>query len=155
MLVVAVLALRNPKQPTTQAGTDTRTVTETRSPTSPASGARSSSPSTGRSSGGAASHHAAGSQPLVVLNDTTIANLARDAAARFERGGWRVTSYDENYRNSIISTCAYYDPAVNGAFAAARALQRQFPTIRRVLARFAQLPQGPVVVVLTSDYAPG
>lgn len=73
---------------------------------------------------------------------------------RFEGGGWNVTTYDENYSNSIISTCAYYDPAVNGAKAAALALQRQYPTIKRVMPRFRELPDSPIVVVLTKDYSP-
>jgi hypothetical protein len=96
-----------------------------------------------------------GSLPLIVLNNTTTPNLARDAAQRFEAAGWKVTSYDENYRNDILSTAAYYDPSVAGAKAAATALQKQFPTIKRVVPKFAGLPSGPVVVVLTTDYQPG
>ncbi len=46
--------------------------------------------------------------PLVVLNNTTIKGLATQAAARFESGGWKVTS-SGNLTNEIISTCAYYD----------------------------------------------
>ena len=38
------------------------------------------------------------------------ANLARDAAQRFEGGGWNVTSYDENYQNDIISTVRVLRP---------------------------------------------
>jgi hypothetical protein len=58
-----------------------------------------------------------------------------------------------NLVNSIISTCAYYDPNVEGAQAAATALQAQFPAIKRVVPKFAELPAGPIVVVLTADYA--
>jgi len=47
----------------------------------------------------------------------------------------------------------YYDPAIPNALAAARRLQQQFPTIKRVVPRFAELPPGPLVVVLTSDFA--
>lgn len=95
-----------------------------------------------------------------MLNDTTTPHLARDAAQRFQGGGWSVTSYDEHYQNVIASTVAYYDPATHGAKRAANALQRQFPEIKRVAPRFAPapggdpLPAGPVVVVLTSDYTP-
>ena len=96
-----------------------------------------------------------GSLPLVVLNNTTTPNLARDAAQRFDAAGWQVTSYDENYRNDILSPAAYYDPSVPGAKAVATALQRQFPTIKRVVPKFQGLPAGPVVVVLTTDYSPG
>jgi hypothetical protein len=96
----------------------------------------------------------------VILNDTTTPNLARDASTRFEGGGWNVTTYDENYSNLISSTVAYYDPDVAGAKTAAEALQKQYPTIKRVAPRFAPasggdpLPAGPIVVVLTSDYSP-
>src|SRR5439155_10104748 len=86
--------------------------------------------------------------PLVVLNNTTVGGLAAGAAHRFEDGGWTVTSFG-NYQNDILSTCAYYDPSSAGAQAAARALQRQFPTIKRVEPKFPELPAGPVVVVLT------
>ena len=146
VLVVAIIALRNPKQPSTRAGTDTRVVTST---VSAPTGSTSTSPSKGSSK-----RAAIGSQPLIVLNDTGTANLASNAAARFERGGWTVTNYDENYSNDIVSTCAYYDPAVKGSKAAAQALRRQYPTIKRIAARFPQLPSGPVVVVLTADYVP-
>jgi hypothetical protein len=63
-----------------------------------------------------------------------------------------VTRFD-NYQNDILSTCAYYDPSVDGAEAAAQALQQQFPAIKRVKPRFAELPSGPIVVVLTPDYS--
>jgi len=89
--------------------------------------------------------------PLVVLNNTTTSGLAQQAAQRFEDGGWTVTSYG-NYQNDILSTCAYYDPNVAGAQAAAEALQRQYPTIKRVKEKFDGLPAGPIVVVLTPDY---
>jgi hypothetical protein len=91
--------------------------------------------------------------PLVVLNNTTISGLATQAAHRFEAAGWHVTSVG-NLVNDIISTCAYYDPSVANAKAAAKALKHEFPTIKRVRPKFPQLPPGPVVVVLTPDYAP-
>lgn len=90
--------------------------------------------------------------PLIVLNNTTITGLAKRAAHRFEAGGWTVTRYD-NYQNDILSTCAYYDPSDPQAEAAAQALQEQYPTIKRVKPRFPELPEGPVVVVLTPDYS--
>ncbi len=90
--------------------------------------------------------------PLIVLNNTTIPGLAKAAAQRFAAGGWTVTD-TANLRDTIISTCAYYDPAVPDAKAAAQALRAQYPTIKRVKAKFAQLPRGPVVVVLTPDYS--
>jgi hypothetical protein len=163
VLIVAIIALRNPKHTATTAGSDTRTSTP--SATAPLSAPQSRVPSTSTSTSKSTSSvpssatqttpSAIGSLPLVVLNDTTTANLARDAAQRFEGGGWDVTSYDENYQNDIVSTVAYFDPNVAGAKRAAKALQRQYPTIKRVVAKFPELPAGPIVVVLTSDYTPG
>ncbi len=86
-----------------------------------------------------------------MLNDTTVSGLAKSAAQRFENGGWTVTS-SGNLTNDILSTCAYYDPDVSGAKAAARALRTQYPTIKRIEPKFPELPDGPVVVVLTPDY---
>lgn len=96
----------------------------------------------------------AGRLPLVVLNDTTVTGLAQQAQQTFQAGGWTVSSVG-NLTNDIISTCAYYDPTVTGAEAAATALRAQFPAIKRVQPKFAGLPAGPVVVVLTPDYTSG
>ncbi|WP_375480672.1 LytR C-terminal domain-containing protein [uncultured Jatrophihabitans sp.] len=164
MLVIAVIALRQPTRHVTSAK-PTRTVVHTVAPPSPTSSAASSSKiapstisttrppsttSTVTSTAGGTSELK--SVPLLVLNNSTISGLARDAAQRFENAGWTVTAYG-NYANNIISTCAYYDPSTANAKAAAQALQDQFPTIKRVKPRFGQLPTGPVVVVLTSDYS--
>jgi hypothetical protein len=153
VLVVAIIALSHPRQRATVAGSATRTIITTVTPSASSSPAPSQSPSSSptvpASSGSSSS---AGKQPLVVLNNTTVTGLAGKAAARFEAGGWTVTSYG-NYQNTILSTCAYYDPAVPGAQAAALALQQQFPAIKRVVAKFAGLPAGPIVVVLTDDYS--
>ena len=192
VLVVAVLALRNPKQTGTAPGSDTGGPSgasgastgpgassgptastgpgASSGPTASTGASRSTgstsgtgsvaSPGSAGGSGSAASAGSSGSaaaarRPLVVLNDTGTANLAHDAARRFRRGGWAVTRTVEGYHNDIRSTVAYYDPAATGARAAARALRAQFPTIKRVVPRFAGLPAGPVVVVLTGDYTPG
>jgi hypothetical protein len=164
VLIVAFFALRNPKDATSQAGSDTRTITPSVSPSPSAS--TSPKPSATKSSKKPSPSHTtkstvAESLPLIVVNDTQTPHLARDAATRFEGGGWNVTTYDETYSNTISSTAAYYDPSVAGAQKAADALQKQYPTIKRVVPRFAPsgggdpLPAGPVVVVLTSDYSPG
>jgi len=92
--------------------------------------------------------------PLVVLNNTTTSGLAKKAAEQFRNGGWTVRETG-NLTNNIISTCAYYDPSDDAAQAAAKALQKQFPIIKRVQEKFAELPSGPVVVVLTPDYLSG
>jgi hypothetical protein len=156
VLVVAVIALRNPHHGATAAGTDTHQSTPQPAPSVPASGASApasgsgSGPSSGTSTG---TSSIVGSKPLIVLNQTTTPDLAAQAAQRFEHAGWRVSSTQEGYQNDVITTTAYYDPAIAGAKRAALALQRQFATIHRVAQRFPQLPAGPVVVVLTTDYA--
>ena len=137
VLIVAVIALRSPNGHGTHAGQATTT------PTTRPSSSPKSSPTTSPT---------ATKLPLVVLNNTLVVGLAERAKVRFQAGGWTVTSTG-NLVNDIVSTCAYFDPADPGAEAAARALQAQFPTIKRVAPKFAQLPAGPIVVVLTRDYS--
>jgi uncharacterized protein YejL (UPF0352 family) len=131
----------------TPAPSSSATPTPKPTPTKPSTSTHRPAPHTSSSSTAPAAK-----LPLVVLNNTTTTGLAQVARTRFEAGGWTVTSIG-NLVNNIISTCAYYDPAQAGALAAARALQAQFPTITRVEPKFAQLPPGPIVVVLTSDYS--
>jgi hypothetical protein len=157
VLIVAIFALREPNGhvAAAQSGQRTGASNVARNSTSPhPTKSTSSAPRTDES-------HASfkvKDVPLIVVNNTTVTGLAAQAAQRFEAGGWTVTSVG-NYQNSILSTCAYYDPSVSGAKAAATALQRQYPTIKRVEPRFAPspeaepLPSGPVVVVLTPDYS--
>jgi hypothetical protein len=89
---------------------------------------------------------------LIVLDDSGRSGLASTAADRFRNAGWTVTSTGD-FSGAIISTAAYYDANVPGAQAAAEALQRQFPAIQRVKEKFSGLPEGPIVVVLTTDYS--
>jgi hypothetical protein len=156
VLVVAVFALRHPDGRGVRAGT--KVVTTTRPPTShastpPATGSASTTRSSAPTTGGTTSTPVR--LPLVVLNNTTVQDLAQGAAARFRSGGWTVTQY-ANYQNDIISTCAYYDPAVSGAHEAALALQAQYPTIKRVEPQFSELSRfdSPIVVILVHDYVP-
>ena len=153
VLAVAIIALREPNGHVAAAqssgsGNPSKVARESPRTTPKSSPGRSTSPRSAdsRSSGSVKS------VPLVVLNNTSIHGLAQGAAQRFEAGGWTVSSWG-NYQNDILSTCAYYDPSHPGAKAAAKALQRQFPTIKRVAPRFPELPSGPVVVVLMWDYA--
>lgn len=174
VLIVAIIALRNPKNNGTAAGSATGTSTgspvgsQSAGPTShsgstspskhPGTSHASTSTSSSVTSSGSSSpssSSAVGSEPLVVLNQGLLTGTAAAAAQRFQQAGWKVTSTNENYVNDVVTTTAYYDPGVSGAKAAAEALQKQFPTIHRVAERFANLaPQAPVVVVLTSDYSP-
>ena len=158
VLVVAIIALRHPQGHTARAGAPTASPTRNTITARPASSSAAPStpaPSTPSSPSTSASPSvpARGKVPLVVLNQTSTIGLAAKAAASFQAGGWTVTSVG-SLRNDVISTTAYYDPTVAGAQAAAEALQVQFPAIKRVLPKFAELPAGPIVVVLTSDYTP-
>jgi LytR cell envelope-related transcriptional attenuator len=149
VLIIALVALRSPNghgKVADKGTTTTKPAVKSTPKTPPATKSSSTSSASSTSS------PTPGKLPLVVLNNTDTPGLADQAKARFEAAGWTVTSTD-SLTNDIVSTCAYYDPEVAGAEAAARALQTEFPTIKRVVAKFAELPPGPVVVVLTSDYS--
>ena len=88
-----------------------------------------------------------------MLNDTRTTGLAQSAADAFRAGGWTVTDV-ASISADVATTTAYYDPSVTGAEQAAQALHTQFPAIGRTKERFAGLPAGPVVVVLSADYTP-
>jgi len=157
VLVVAIIALRHPQGHTARAGAPTASPTRNTVTARPASSSAAPStpaPSTPSSPSTSASPSvpAGGKVPLIVLNQTSTIGLAAKAGATFQAGGWTVSSVG-SLRNDVISTTAYYDPTVAGAQAAAEALQVQFPAVKRVLPKFAELPAGPIVVVLTSDYA--
>ncbi len=94
------------------------------------------------------------STPVVVLDNTGRPEEARFATERFEQGGWTVTD-TSTFSGEILSTAAYYDPAVPGARTAAEALQAQFPEIQRVRPKFDGLGSGPIIVILTFDYSQG
>jgi LytR cell envelope-related transcriptional attenuator len=151
--VVAVVALRHPNgrqaRPVALRTTSTTTITATApTPTPSSSSPSASATGTGSTSPSASAH----SVPLVVLNSTSIQGLADTASQRFESAGWTVT-WSGNLTNDILSTCAYYDPSDPANEAAAQQLQQQFPEIKRVKERFAELPPGPIIVVLTTDYS--
>jgi hypothetical protein len=158
VLVVAIIALHEPKGHVSAQVGSSSVGKKSTTPSGPSSSSRkpthSSEPRNGDTKSTGTATGAVKDVPLVVLNNTTVTGLAQRAAQRFEQGGWTVTRY-ANYQNDIASTCAYYDPATTGAKAAAKALQRQYPVIKRVKERFAELPSGPVVVVLTPDYSEG
>ena len=160
MLAVAIFAIRNPRNgvPAAAATSSSPSSSAPQSTSSaPRSRDRSLQPTdtvpitAGRRS--RISLKQAQQVPLVVLNNTTIDGLAAQAAQRFKSAGWTVTSIG-NLANDIRSTCAYYAPSHPRARAAAKALRREFPAIKRVRRKFPQLPAGPIVVVLTPNYAP-
>jgi hypothetical protein len=150
--VVAIVALRHPNGRQAKAvtlQTSTVTATATHTTTRSARPSTSAHPTQGSTQ---ASSPAVQKVPLVVLNNTLIPHLADTARTRFEDAGWTVTSVD-NISNDILWTCAYYDPTDPANQAAALELQREFPAIKRVKEKFPELPPGPIVVVLTTDYS--
>jgi hypothetical protein len=155
VLVISIYALRQPSQSGDVAGSTTAKARPSTSakPTKPAPHS-SAAPGVSGTSSAAPGAPAAGKLPLVVLNNTETHGLAAQAKASFEAGGWQVTSIG-NLQNSILSTCAYYDPDTAGAQQAAQALMQQFPAIKRTAPKFDGLPAGPIVVVLTPDYVSG
>jgi len=157
---IAVLALNNPATQQAAASVTRHTAASSNSaagsPTAqpPASTPASTSASptaSADSAGGTNSVTGSGKLPLIVLNNTsdTPAGVAAD---RFRQAGWTVTDIS-TFEGAILSTAAYYDPNVSGADSAAQELQQQFPAIHRVKPKFDGLPEGPIVVVLTSDYS--
>lgn len=98
-----------------------------------------------------ASNESTRTASVVILNNTNVTGLAARAKTDLQNAGWTVTDAT-NYSNDIISTAAYYDPSDPANQQAALALQRQFPWIKRVVARFPQLPASPIVLILTASY---
>ncbi len=166
VLVIAIFALREPNghvgsaapAPTSGGAKNTSPAKQSTPPRSGSTGGTANNTGSASTPGSGTNTQAAPdslkSVPLVVLNNTTVAQLAQQAADQFRAGGWTVTSVG-NLQNEILSTCAYYDPNDPQAKAAAQALQQQFPVIKRTKAKFPELPAGPVVVVLTPDYTAG
>jgi hypothetical protein len=159
VLAIAVIALREPNGHVSSAAAQGKSASSVAKQTTTHPRHKTSRPAShpsGHASAGADDQSATAVKnvPLVVLNNSTISHLAEQAATQFENGGWTVRTYG-NYQNDILSTCAYYDEADPAAKSAAEALQTQYPTIKRVKPKFPELPSGPVVVVLTSDYSAG
>jgi len=111
----------------------------------------STSPGSSTSSGSGGGGDSSRTSSVVILNNTDITGLAARARADLQAAGWTVTDAT-NYSNDIISTAAYYDPSDPASAQAAQDLQAQFPWIKRVVPRFAQLPASPIVLILTAGY---
>ena len=157
VLGVAVVALRHPDSSHAAAPPHATSSVSTHAAAGPSRRAASSTPAPTPLPGtttSAAPQVDVRKTPIVIMNNTTTTGLAAGAKQRFESAGWTVSSIG-TMSNNVVSTCAYYDPAVKGSRHVAKALRREFPTIKRVARRFAELPPGPVVLVLTWDYSPG
>jgi hypothetical protein len=159
--ILAVVALNSPQGQQAAGASETYPLNTPRVPASstaakpPASRSTSASPSPSATDSssidGAGSASGGGKLPLIVLNNTsdTPGSVAAD---RFQNAGWTVTDIS-TFTGAILSTAVYYDPDVAGAAAAAEELRQEFPAIHRVKQKFQGLPEGPLVVVLTSDYS--
>lgn len=88
-------------------------------------------------------------EPVLVINNSRIHDLAQRAASRFSAAGWPVKGID-SVSGRIRQTTVYYLP---GQEEQARAFAAQFG-ISRVLPRLPQLPGTGLTVVVTRDYAP-
>jgi LytR cell envelope-related transcriptional attenuator len=147
--VVALIALQRPAG--RQASRATATVTAPPIASSRASATRSSSSRPPATSHSPTPPATARALSVIVLNNSAPAGAETIAKQQIERAGWPVTSTG-TLDNQILSTCVYYDPANPASLAAAQQLQQKYPAIKRVAPKFAGLPAGPLVVVLTSDF---
>ena len=155
---IAVVSLRNPKgHQSSGATTIVSTITSGAGTThfssssQPSSQQGSSTPRSPSSSRAPSSSPSGPHADVYILNNTDRTGLAAGVATSMRAKGWTVAGTG-NYSNDIISSCAYYDPSDPANYQAALALQKQFPGIARVVQRFAQLPDYPIVVVLNPDY---
>jgi hypothetical protein len=144
---VAATGTGVPPPPVTDSGSASTSPSATTSGSKSSSGSTTSAPATTAAPSSTAPLHPS----VAILNDTTVSGLGAQAQADLTAQGWTVLSAT-TYSNNIISTCAYYDPSDPANKAAALVLQQQFPWIKRVVERFAELPAAPIVLVITASY---
>lgn len=128
----------------------TAPVAPSRPSPSPSRPARPSSPAASQGPPPTASRGPA-ALSLTVLNNSRFSGLARQAAGRFRAGGYPVGAVG-NFTGRISATTVYYSPGSARQAAAARALARRYPGVRRVLPRFPGLPGSGLTVVVTRDF---
>lgn len=88
-------------------------------------------------------------EPILVINNSRIPDLAQRAARRFTAGGWPVKGID-GVTGRIRQTTVYYPPGLEQQ---AQEFARLFG-IPRVLPRLPQLRGSGLTVVVTRDYTP-
>jgi hypothetical protein len=133
VLVVAILALRHPKDTGTAPGSTTpQPSTSTGAQVSPSTSVSPSTKPSPSTTPTTSSPSGPKKVALIVLSNSDVHGLAATAAAQFIAGGWTVTRTG-SWTVYTISPAAYYDPQVADAKSAAEALQKQFPKIQRVL----------------------
>lgn len=86
---------------------------------------------------------------VTVLNNSRIAGLANQSAAVLRDGGWAVAGVG-NYTGRVPVTTVFF---ADGRQSEAHALADAFPSVQRVLPRLDDLPDGGLIVVVTSDFA--
>lgn len=153
--VFAIISLGHPHgRQAASEQTGTRTITISSTPGSTPSSPPASSSSSSSSKSSSSSSSPSDSVPhadVYILNNSTRDGLAARTATAFRAKGWKVVG-TATYSNTILSSCAYYDPSNAKNLRAALSLQGEFPGIKRVQPRFAELPGYPIVVVLNADY---
>jgi hypothetical protein len=87
--------------------------------------------------------------PVTVLNNSRRTGLAHRVADELRAGGWPIRQTG-NFTGRIRTTTVYYAPGERGS---ALALARQYPSIHRVLPRFAGLPGQGLTLVITRDWS--
>lgn len=131
---------------------DQPSATPSTSTTPSATKSAGTSASTSKTPSAPATTTASARPAVIVLDNTSTSELTATAVSRLQSGGWQASN-GGTFDGDILSTAVYYDPSVSGAQQAAIALQAQFPAIKRVKEKFDGLPEGPLVLVLTSDYS--
>src|SRR5450756_1608106 len=86
---------------------------------------------------------------VTVLNNSRITGLANQSAAVLRDGGWAVAGVG-NYTGRVPVTTVFF---ADGRESQAHALADAFPSVQRVLPRLDDLPDGGLIVVVTSDFA--
>jgi hypothetical protein len=156
--LIAITALNHPKGRETARATSVPTSSasvakpSSSAPKKPAPTAPSATPKPAPKTSSPPTPTAITRPSVLVLDNTSTASGVATALSRLRAGGWTASS-GGTFDGSILSTAVYYDPAVTGADQAATALQAQFPAILRVKPKFSGLPQGALILILTSDYS--
>ncbi len=160
LVIIAVIALNHPQGRQTAKASVGVSSASTSTSATPKPTAKATTPSAAPSSSRASSSAPPNSTPVtastrpavLVLNNTSDPTLTQKAVSRLTAGGWTATD-GGSFDGSILSTAVYYDPSTTSAQEAAIALQAQFPAIQRVKQKFDGLPQGALILILTSDYS--
>jgi len=87
--------------------------------------------------------------PVTVLNNSRRSGLGHEVAAEVRAKGWPIEKVG-NYRGRLAMTTVFY---AAGQLPQARELAREFPQIRRIEPRPADLPGQGLTLVVTRDWS--